>query len=248
MSELHALLIECRIVLREALADGGCAALSQRLDAAIQSFDGGLKPAALPPATQVALAWQTAARNLKHSHPAVYAGLNARVMEILGTRLPEGPVEELLRLEREVAALRQTQDRHAAELAARDVTIQQAQTQLGSVYAALADAVPEIDGSDPEMLALARIEVLVARAQAPRNDDGARPGGAASAAPDSPVPDENLLRQVSAGRRQFSKEQRDWVVGEALGLTGWRMTPLELIDKGDAWLAQRLLEGDHETA
>jgi hypothetical protein len=59
--------------------------------------------------------------------------------------------------------------------------------------------------------------------------------------PEGPVPTRAILRAVQAGQRGFSAEQRDWVVGEAMAVTGWQFTPLELLAKGEPWLAERLL-------
>ncbi|MCS7008250.1 MAG: hypothetical protein NZL88_11915, partial [Gaiellaceae bacterium] len=51
----------------------------------------------------MALAWQTAARQLKFSQPEVYAELNRRVLELLETSELRDPADELeaLRGERE---------------------------------------------------------------------------------------------------------------------------------------------------
>ena len=42
---------------------------------------------------------------------------------------------------------------------------------------------------------------------------------------------------VAAGARQFTKAQREWCVGEAMVLSGFQYTPMELIEQGDARIA-----------
>lgn len=244
MTDLRVLLLECR-----ALAHGDHAHLLPKLEEAMQSLAAG-RPAHNP-AAQVALAWQSATRSLKYSHEGLYASLQERVMQILGARLPEEPVDELLRLEREVAELRAARDSHQQELSAMEERFRAelasladaarvAGEQRNALLQALEAAEPTLRGDDPQALALARIETLVAAAQAPRAAGSGAHQSAASGA--GPVPDPQVLQQVAAGHRDFSKEQRDWVVGEALGLTGWTLSPLELVEKGDAWLAALLLE------
>ena len=46
----------------------------------------------------------------------------------------------------------------------------------------------------------------------------------------------------NAPLRFFNKEQREWCVGEAMVVTGFQFTPVELIEKGDAAMARLILD------
>ena len=60
--------------------------------------------------------------------------------------------------------------------------------------------------------------------------------------PQDTVPGPDLLALVAAGAATLGKEQREWCVGEAMVLTGFQFTPVELIEKGDAAMARMILE------
>ena len=47
---------------------------------------------------------------------------------------------------------------------------------------------------------------------------------------------------VIAGKRNFTKEQLEFTISEAMVLNGWEMTPLELMAKGEVWLARQVLK------
>ena len=109
MKDLRDLLIDCRIELRKLSRDFQKTELCDRLDLAIQSVAAGTlaAPAEAPPAdtapqpasekgqtvSQVALAWQTAARDLKFSDPAIHARLGERVMRLLGAKAGDSIAE-----------------------------------------------------------------------------------------------------------------------------------------------------------
>ena len=61
---------------------------------------------------------------------------------------------------------------------------------------------------------------------------------------EAPMPSREVLEAVVAGKRQFNKAQLEFTVGEVMVLTGWEMTPIELIEKGEPWLAKKVL--DHQ--
>ena len=69
----------------------------------------------------------------------------------------------------------------------------------------------------------------------------------AAAAPpeahDEHAPGKVILQMVVAGRREFSPEQRDWCLGEAMVLTEFREDPTELLARGDQALAAMVLRG-----
>ena len=79
---------------------------------------------------------------------------------------------------------------------------------------------------------------------------GAGNGQAAAPKPptEGPIPSRAVLEAVVAGSREFSKEQREWTVGECMALTGWEFTPVELIQHGDAWMAQKILASPNPPA
>ena len=92
-------------------------------------------------------------------------------------------------------------------------------------------------------MALARVSWLKAEANKIA-EMSASPERAGKRAPEpqDTVPSHQLLEAVAAGAAAFSKEQREWCVGEAMVLTGFSFTPVELIEKGDAAMAKTILE------
>jgi hypothetical protein len=252
MKDLRALLIDCRIELRKLSREFQKSELCDRLDVAIQAVAAGTValPGEPPPAeavqptlsekgqtaSQVALAWQTAARDLKFSDPAIHARLGERVMRLLGTKTLVDPATEILQLQGQLDALKK-------QLAERDKAVQAIEVERDAVMGALANAVPALsDGGDRLGVALARVQWLVAELQkAPT----ARPGGPVrSTAPDPNdlVPTPERLAAVAAGGVAFTKEQREWSVGEAMVLSGFQYTPVELIAQGDAAIARLIVD------
>lgn len=243
--ELRTLLIEARMALRGASEEFDEDPLRAKLDQALRDINEYVLP---PPATttktttqQVALAWQTVCRGLKLSHPELYDELAKKVMNLLDERELVEPVTELLQLDAQVkqleAKLKSLQNRQAE----RDKKAAEVQARLEQLYAALAEARPEpAMAPDAQALALQRIAALVA--SGPSRASGGKAGAKRAAAPaENPVPDRAVLEAVAAQQRPFTKEQREWSVAECLALTGWQFTPIELIEKGDAWMAQRLI-------
>ena len=47
---------------------------------------------------------------------------------------------------------------------------------------------------------------------------------------------------MAAGAATLTKEQREWCVGEAMVLTGFQYTPVELLEKGDAHVARLIVD------
>lgn len=111
--------------------------------------------------------------------------------------------------------------------------------QLNTLQKALAAAVPQVDASkDAQSDALRRIEWLA-------NHGGADPGAAAaakSAEMEAPMPGRAVLEAVIAGQRKFTKQQLEFSIAEAMVLTGWQQTPLELMEQGEPWLAELILK------
>jgi hypothetical protein len=104
--------------------------------------------------------------------------------------------------------------------------------------------VPKLkDGGDRLAVALARVAWLKAEADKAA-DAVASPGkpGKRAPEPQDTVPTPELLAAAAAGAAAFTKQQREWCVGEAMVLTGFQFTPVELIEKGDTAMAKIILD------
>ena len=112
--------------------------------------------------------------------------------------------------------------------------------QLNTLHKSLAAALPEIVHHDPQAAALLRIEWLLKHGSA----DPTAAAAAKAAEMEAPMPSREVLEAVVAGKREFNKAQLEFTVGEVMVLTGWEMTPIELIEKGGPWLASKVL--DHQ--
>ena len=251
MKDLRDLLIDCRIELRKLSRDFQKTELCDRLDLAIQSVAAGTlaAPAEAPPAdtapqpasekgqtvSQVALAWQTAARDLKFSDPAIHARLGERVMRLLGAKSLDDPADEIHALEKKLEETK-------AQIAAKEKAAQSVVAERDALLGALASAVPTLqDGGDRLGVALARIDWLTAElAKGPSGSSG--PVRRAVPDPQDTVPTPELLAAVAAGAGGFTKEQREWSIGEAMVLSGFQYTPVELIAKGDAAIAKVIVD------
>ena len=110
--------------------------------------------------------------------------------------------------------------------------------QLNALYKALATVVPEVaDNGDAQAIALQRIDWLATHGRP--NPEAAAAARAAEL--EAPIPGRAVLEAVIAGKRQFTKEQLEFTIGETMVLTGWELTPIELVAKGEAWLARQVL-------
>ncbi|HEU0153511.1 MAG TPA: hypothetical protein VFQ84_09220 [Arenimonas sp.] len=252
MKDLRSLLIDCRIELRKQARDFQKSELCERLDLAIQAQSTANASAALAGASQdaapsaapgktqtvsqVALAWQTAARDLKFSDPAIYTRLGDKVMRLLEAKTLVDPATEILQLQ---AALAELQGKLDAGEQARQALAAEHDTLLGAV----AKAVPRLkDSGDRLAVALARLAWL--KSEADKVAAGVPTAAAAKRAPEpqDTVPTPELLGAVAAGAATLSKEQREWCVGEAMVLTGFQFTPVELLEKGDAHVARLIVD------
>ena len=252
MKELRTLLIDCRIELRKLVRDFHKTELCERLDVAVQSLAsaGGVEMDLKQPpkaeavqnvketSNQVALAWQTAARDLKFTHPTLYDQMSKKVMSKLGVKTLVDQVDELRQLEDTVGELKKHQEvadkaRHAVEI------------ERDALLGALASAVPELsDGGDRIGVALARIDLLKKQAVT-GGGGGAGKASAASVAAEEEnrIPTAEVLGMVASGARRFTNAQREWCVGEAMVLSGFQLTPMELIEQGDAQIAKIISDG-----
>jgi hypothetical protein len=125
------------------------------------------------------------------------------------------------------------------------------------VFERLGEAV--LDDADDEIERLhARIEALSEENAALRAAPAPAPaaaGGTSAAAqdfafaqPQAPaadphVPSRELLQAVADGRARLSDGHRDWCIAEALVLTGFERTPVQLLEDGDAGLVALVLRG-----
>jgi hypothetical protein len=246
LNELRILLIDARIALRD-VPGVEDEPLWARLEQAIRRISEEVMPPPAPStkttAQQVALAWQTASRGLKHSHPALYDELASKVMVLLDERELVEPVTELLQLEAQVKQLEASRKAFETRMAELGRKAGEAQQRLEQLYQALAGAAPPVPpGADAQATALQQLEALRAHGGGSGSGGGRKGRGAAApVASESPIPTRVVLDAVAAGTRPFTREQREWSVAECLALTGWQFTPIELIERGDPWLAQQLL-------
>jgi len=250
MDPLRTLLIDCRIELRKLVREFHKTELCERLDTVVQTLQRAPVSVdlATPPspttqreiketANQVALAWQTAARDLKFSHPTLYDQMSKKVMSKLGVKTLVDQVDELRQLEDQVGELKKHQEvadkaRHAVEI------------ERDALLGALASAVPELsDGGDRVGVALARIDLL--KKQGGSNTGGKSSGAAAAAEEENRIPTPEVLATVAAGARRFTNAQREWCVGEAMVLSGFQLTPMELIEQGDQKIAEIIRKAQH---
>ena len=240
MKDLRNLLIDCRIELRKHIKDFHKTEMCDKLDVAIASAS---KPQtevlASEPAiganktlttNQVGLAWQRAARDLKFSHPDLFEKLGQDVIRLLDTKTMVDPATELEQLGVEVEKMKAAQVKFKKE---QDAVVAERDAILG----ALATAVPQLDDSaDRFATALARIEWLQTKVAARQP---ANVKASVNEAPqEGPVPSDEALIGIIAGSRNFSKDQLDWALGEAMVLCGFQFTPHELIQQGHPHIAK----------
>jgi ribosomal 50S subunit-associated protein YjgA (DUF615 family) len=268
MKELRNLLIDCRIELRKLVRDFHKTELCERLDAAMSQLGNAAKADApkpmttgtttdktekTPPPNQVALAWQTVARDIKFSDPALYDSLQKKVMQRLETKSMVDPATEINELGKTISELK-------AQKAREEKFIKALESERDTLLGALAMAVPELsDGKDRVAVALARIDWLknakaaaaAKPAKSPRTT-GKQEAMPAVPAPESedsgPAPTDTVLMAVAAGARNFTDAHREWCVGEAMVLSGFEYTPVELIQQGDAAIAEIIVKARKLTA
>ena len=117
--------------------------------------------------------------------------------------------------------------------------------QLNTLHKTLTAATPNFEGEkdgEAQHVALRRIEWLVSRG----GSDPHAALAAKEAEMDAPMPGQAVLEAVIAGERRFTKAQLEFSVSEAIVLTNWELTPLEILEKGEPWLAELILK-NHAT-
>lgn len=228
MKALRNLLLDCRTALRRADANFAHTPLSEQLDDTIiglgQNTQAELPEPETRTAQQVAYAWQSAARDLRFSHPDLHEKLQARVLQMLDVDVLLDPADEILALQ--------------GKLAQSEAKLRDAVAELSALRQSLADAVPQLDGNaPPPEAARLRLRMLI--------DSATRGGGLPKAAPKDPAHvglSREDLRAVADGERGLSREEREWCIGEAMVLSGFQHTPASLLADGEAALARLILD------
>ena len=113
--------------------------------------------------------------------------------------------------------------------------------QLNTLHKTLTAATPNYEGEkdgEPQHIALRRIEWLASRG----GTDPHAALAAKEAEMEAPIPGQAVLEAVIAGERRFTKGQLEFSVAEAMVLTNWELTPLEIMEKGEPWLAGLILK------
>ena len=230
MKQIRNLLLDCRAALRRADPAFADSPLGAQVDDTILELGKASKvtEVAAPEtrtAQQVALAWQTAARDLRFRHPELHAQLSARVLELLDMDELQDPATEIAALQRQLQQQAAQNEQDAAELV--------------SLRQALADAVPRLDGNvPPAEAARLRLRQLVEAA----SRGGGLPKPAPAEAATGGVLTREQLREVAEGRRALSRDERDWCLGEAMVLSGFSQSPAQLLAAGEPALARTILE------
>jgi len=178
-------------------------------------------------AQQVAYAWQIAARDLRFTHPELHAQMTEKVRKLLVVQVLDDPAIEIQKLQGENTA---------AALVSEGL-----RRELDELRQALADAVPGIDAKVPAAeAARLRMRQLI--------DAGSRGSGLPAPAhkrggdPADIAPTREVLQAVADGTRTLTREEREWCVGEAMVLTGFLKTPVQLIEEGEPALARLILD------
>lgn len=113
--------------------------------------------------------------------------------------------------------------------------------QLNTLQKTLDAATPGFDGAgagESQHVALRRIEWLARRS----GTDATALAAAREEEMNAPMPGQTVLEAVAAGDRHFTKAQLEFSLSEAMVLCGWELTPLEIMQKGEPWLARLLLD------
>lgn len=214
MKDIRNLLLDCRTALRRAVRDFEDTPLADVLDDAIIRISREQEP---PPPSEAPLA-KPHAQRIAYAWQAAARELRAthpEIHDLLSKRVFDRLGEEVLDdAQDEIDTLRE-------RLRLREAANAKLAHELEHARAAVAAA---------------------AAAPPPAPGAGAAPA-AAAAAEDPHVPSRALLHAVAAGQATLSDDHRDWCVAEAMVLSGFQRTPVQLVEEGDAALAQRVLAG-----
>ena len=232
MKKIRNLLLDCRAALRRADADFARSPLSELLDdTIIELGQAGDAPTLEAPETrtaqQVAYAWQSAARDLRFSHPELHEKLSARVLQMLDVDVFHDPATEIHALQSHVQDC--------------DARLRDAVAELASLRQTLIDAVPNLDGNMPAAEA-ARVRLRMLVESATRGGGLPKAVAAAQASGGGPMLTREALQEIAEGRRALSRDEREWCIGEAMVLSGFQKNPAQLLADGEAALARLILD------
>lgn len=142
------------------------------------------------------------------------------------------------RIEDAILGLSNTEESPEAQLRVR--------RERDELRQALADAVPGVNDNIPAAeAARLRMRMLI--------EAGARiralptPVHQTPAEPVDVQPTRETLQDVAAGSRTLTREEREWCLSEAMVLSGFRKTPVQLIESGEPELAKMILAGSRLT-
>ena len=219
MKDIRNLLLDCRTALRRADKQFEDSPLADRLGDAIIGLSREYEP---PPPSEVAVA-KPHAQRIAYAWQAAARELRAthpEVHDLLAKRVMERLGEEVLDdAEDEIETLR-------GHLRLREAANAKLAQELAAARAAAASA--------------AAAPVAVA---APGSVAGMAAAFAMPQEEDPPVPSRTLLQSVAEGKATLTASHRDWCVAEAMVLTAFERTPLQLVEEGDVALAARVLAG-----
>lgn len=156
----------------------------------------------------------------------------ARIDELAKTL--EAQASKIDRLRQDIEDAEHTRD--AANLARMRVL-----GQLNTLHKTLTAATPNYEGEtdgEAQHIALRRVEWLASQG----GTDPTAALAAKEAEMEAAIPGQAVLEAVIAGQRRFTKHQLEFSLSEAIVLTNWELTPLEIMEKGEPWLADLILK------
>jgi hypothetical protein len=217
MKAIRNLLLDCRAALRRADPKFADTPLSDTLDDAILRIGRETEP---PPPSEVPVARPHAGR-IAYAWQGAARELRDSHPEVhaqLSARVFERLDEEVL-------------DDAADE-------IQTLRDRLGERDADCAKLREQLAAARAQVDAAQRAPAVTAPGAA-----GAVHAAAATPAEDPHVPSHALLQNVADGNASLSDNHRDWCLAEAMVLTGFERTPVQLMEDGEAALAALVLAG-----
>ena len=214
MTRIRNLLLDCRAALRRSDKDFESTPLADLLDDEIIRIGRESEPA--PPSEEPVAK--------PHALPIAYAW-QAAAREL---RSSHPDIHELLARRVNERLREKVVDNAGAEIDALRAQLQQREA-----------ACAQLDNE----LAAVRVELDIARRTPAIAPAGIGGDGVATPAADPRIPGQELLRAVANGTAVLSNEHRDWCLAEALVLTGFERTPVQLMEDGEAALAALILAG-----
>ena len=214
MTKIRNLLLDCRAALRRSDKNFESTPLADLLDDEIIRIGRESEPA---PRSEEPVA-------KPHALPIAYAW-QAAARELRGSH-PE--VHELLTRRVNERLRQKVVDNAGDEIDALRGQLQQREAECANLG---------------QELATMRTELDIARHASAAMPVGPGAGGPVAPARDPRIPGQELLRAVANGTAVLSNEHRDWCLAEAMVLTGFERTPVQLMEDGEASLAALILSG-----